>query len=423
MAAYSAQPKDDLSSRVADRPLLLVLASTYPRWAGDPEPGFVHELSRRLTGRFRVVVIGPHAPGALGQELLDGVEVHRYRYAPERWQTLVNDGGIVTNLRRSKWKWLLVPSFVLGQAWAAWRILRRENVDVIHAHWLLPQGLIAAALQHLPTQVVPFVATSHGADLYALKGCLPNTLKRFVAAKAAAVTVVSNAMGKELSGLGVDAGKVHVRSMGVDFQNRFVPDESVSRSRDELLFVGRLVEKKGLSYLLDAMLLVLAKHPDAVLTIAGFGPEQDALEDQASRLGIERNVCFLGAVPQERLPNLYRRAAVFVAPFVQAASGDQEGLGLVLVEAIGCGCPVVAGDVPAVRDVLGEGSSYCVDPRQPVALADAILRVLDDPYSTAHHAADLREALAERLDWERVADDYAKVLAGCCRHDDKRESV
>src|SRR5689334_22160597 len=97
-------------------PRLLVLATTYPRWPGDPEPGFVHELSKRLADRFRVVALVPHAPGAKRRECMDGVEVVRYRYAPQRMETLVNDGGIVANLRRAKWKLLLVPGFVLAQA-------------------------------------------------------------------------------------------------------------------------------------------------------------------------------------------------------------------------------------------------------------------------------------------------------------------
>ena len=116
------------------KPTLLVLTSTYPRWSGDPEPGFVHELARRLTDRFQVIVLGPHAPGAKTHEVLDDVEVIRYRYAPERLETLVNDGGIVTNLRLARWKLLLVPGFVLTQAWRAWRLIRTRNIDVIHAH-------------------------------------------------------------------------------------------------------------------------------------------------------------------------------------------------------------------------------------------------------------------------------------------------
>src|SRR5690606_19363195 len=127
----------------AQRPTLLVLASTYPRWEGDPEPGFVHELAKRLVEHFHVVVVGPHAPGALTQEVIDGVEIHRYRYAPVGLQTLVNNGGIVTNLRRSRWKLSLVPGFLLAQLWCAWRLVNTRKVDLIHAHWLIPQGLLA----------------------------------------------------------------------------------------------------------------------------------------------------------------------------------------------------------------------------------------------------------------------------------------
>src|SRR3546814_343096 len=92
------------------RPRLLITAPTYPRWPGDPEPAFVHELARRLIDRFEVTVLCPHAKGAAPEEILDGVRVVRYRYAPEHFEVLVNDGGIVTNLRHSPWKWLLVRS-------------------------------------------------------------------------------------------------------------------------------------------------------------------------------------------------------------------------------------------------------------------------------------------------------------------------
>ena len=86
------------------RPTILVLASTYPRWAGDHEPGFVHELCRRLANRFRIVALVPDAPGASSDGAMDGVEVIRYRYAPLAMQTLVPNGGIVANLRAARWK-------------------------------------------------------------------------------------------------------------------------------------------------------------------------------------------------------------------------------------------------------------------------------------------------------------------------------
>lgn len=400
------------------RPRLLVLTSTYPRWAGDPEPGFVHELARRLVGRFQVTVVCPHAVGAATREDMDGVHVVRYRYAPERWETLVNDGGIVANLRRNRWKLLLLPGFLLGQLLTAWRILRTSGADVVHAHWLVPQGLVAVTLRMLGRGRPPFVVTSHGADLYALRGRAWDVVKRFVAGRASAVTVVSSAMKDQLAKLGVPGGKVMVQSMGVDLSERFTPDPSVPRSSREILFVGRLVEKKGVRHLLDAMPAVLEEIPDARLTIAGFGPEEAALREQVSRLGLDGSVRFLGAVRQAELPGLYRRAALFVAPFVQASTGDQEGLGLVLVEAIGCGCPVLAGGVPAVADVLGQlAASNIVDPADTAMLARRMVEIISGQEAVRERAQRLRQLIVERFDWRYVAGRYVSLLVNACRRE------
>lgn len=393
----------------ARKPTLLVLASTYPRWANDAEPGFVHELARRLTNRFHVIVLCPHAQGAAQTETLDGVEVVRYRYAPAALETLVNNGGIVTNLRRQRWKWLLVPSFVLVQAWVAWRLCRARHVDVMHAHWLIPQGVIAALLPSRPP--VPFVVTSHGADLYALRAKPLLAVKRFVLRRANAVTVVSTAMLPHVAALGADAARTAVIPMGVDLAQRFVPGDPDQRARNELLFVGRLVEKKGLRHLLAALPRVLAAKPEVTLTIAGFGPEEAALKAQVTALGLQPAVRFLGAVPQSALPALYRRAALFVAPFVRAQSGDQEGLPVALMEAIGCGCPVLVGAVAGLEDIFGDqASAAIIEPQNPAALAAAILERLENAAVAQQQALALRIAGADRLSWDNVTQRYAKLI-------------
>jgi glycosyltransferase involved in cell wall biosynthesis len=392
-----------LSGRDGKR-TLLVLASTYPRWVDDPEPGFVHELAKRLTDRFRVIALVPHAPGARAREVMDGVEVHRYRYAPGRWETLVNDGGIVANLKRDRWKCLLVPGFVLAQAWQAWRLLRRERIDVIHAHWLVPQGLIAALLRYLPGRAVPFVVTSHGADLFALRAWPFPPIKRYVSRQAAAITVVSEGMRDEMGVLGLDVGHVKVEPMGADLQRRFRTDEGIVRSRSALLFVGRLVEKKGLRQLLDAMPLIRSVRPDVTLTVAGFGPELEDRRAQAQALDLAEAVEFVGAVRQDALPALYRSAALFVAPFVKAASGDQDGLGLVLIEALGCGCPVVVSRMPATRALLASCSAvHEADPADTGSLAQSVLRALDAQESPKS------EDIAH-FDWSARAAAYAALL-------------
>jgi glycosyltransferase involved in cell wall biosynthesis len=388
-------------------PVLLVLASTYPRWLGDPEPGFVHELCKRLTDRFRVIALSPHAAGAPTREVMEGVLVLRYRYAPEVLETLVNDGGIVANMSRAPWKWLLLPGFLFGLLWSAWRVITRERPDVVHAHWLIPQGLVIGVLGVLDRRTPPFLATSHGADLFALRSAPLQALKRFVARRAAALTVVSSAMREEMARIGIDLRNVGVQPMGVDLTHRFIPDPSVQRSRDELLFVGRLVEKKGLRYLIDAMPMILQSCPSAYLTVAGFGPEETELRAQVMRLGLDAKVRFLGAVSQAELPSLYRRAAVFVAPFVHAASGDREGLGLVSVEAAGCGCPVVVSRLPAVRDVFSEDEATYVEPGDAALLAAAVVANLSESGSGARPE---RASLVDKFDWYAVGRDYARLL-------------
>lgn len=369
----------------------------------------MHELSRRLTRQFRVTVLCPHAKNAAARENSDGVTVVRYRYAPQSMETLVNDGGIVTNLKRHPWKWLLVPGFVLAQLLVARRLMRRERFDIIHAHWLLPQGLIARVLSR--TTDVPYVVTSHGGDLFGLKGWLPDWLKRGVAGSAAAMTVVSTAMSEEVVRLRLSPRRLEVLPMGVDFSTRFVPDPAIQRDTDHLLFVGRLVPKKGLPLLLQALPQVLDERPGTRLTIVGFGPEEAALRSQARSLGLESVVHFAGALAQYQLPDLYRRATLFVAPFVRDRDGNQEGLPVVLMEAIGCGCPAVVGEVAGIRDLLGDAQDdVCVDPRVPGALATAVLAALHNPDRARLQADRIRRAAAMRVDWEVVSGGYARVL-------------
>jgi glycosyltransferase involved in cell wall biosynthesis len=395
----------------AARPALLVLASTYPRWQRDHEPGFVHELCKRLTGRFDVHVLTSRSPGSSQHEVMDGVTVTRYAYAPRALETLVYDGGIAANLKRSPWKFALVPGFVAAMFFAARRIVREQQIAIMHAHWLIPQGVVARALARRAE--IPFVVTSHGGDLFGLRSGWLTRWKRAVAADATAMTVVSGAMRDEAARLGLRPRRLEVLPMGADMHGRFTPSHT-PRSEDELLFVGRLVAKKGLPHLLDAMPEVLRQRPTTRLTIAGFGPGEAELKAQAARLGIAEQVRFLGAVVQADLPALYATAALLVAPFVRDASGDQEGLPVVLMEAVACGCPVLAGDVSGVRDLLGpDADDLCVVPADAARFSAAILATLAAPQAARTRALQLRQAIIERFDWAVIADRYGTLIQDC----------
>jgi glycosyltransferase involved in cell wall biosynthesis len=388
---------------------VLVLASTYPRWPGDTEPGFVHELCRRLASRFDVQVLSPHAPGARTQEVMDGVEVRRFRYLPGRLETLAYEGGIPEKLRRQPWRLLQVPFFLAGLLWAAWRALRTRKFDAIHAHWLLPQGFVAALFKAIDPAGPPLVVTLHGADLYTANSAPVRAVKRRALGQADAVTVVSEAMRREVEALGADPARTSVLSMGVDTESRFVPGQGPRRA-GTLLFAGRLVEKKGARYAIEALALLRRERPGARLVVAGDGPERPVLEARVRELGLEEAVTFLGAVPQPRLAELYREAAAAVFPFVVAKGGDREGLGLVVVEAQSCGCPVIAADVPAVHDTVTDGETgLLVPPGDPAALAAAMRQVLDDA-ALAERLGAAGPAAAARFSWTRIAEGYARVI-------------
>lgn len=402
-----------MTDAAVQRPRLLVLSSTFPRWLDDPEPAFVFELARRLTDRFEITVLAPHAPGSRTQEVMDGVRVIRYRYAPARWEQLATQGGgILNRVKSNPLNALLIPALLIAQFWALVRLVRREPFKVIHAHWIIPQAALARAVIALTGRRIALVCTSHGGDLSGLRGKVLESIMGTVMRQADQVTVVSRALHDRALRLGAHADKTAVLPMGVDLITRFAPDSTHPRTSHQLLFVGRLVEKKGLVFLLDALPRVISQHPDVELFIAGDGPLRKALERHAQQLGLSERVTFLGMQQQQQLPALYRRAALLVAPFVVASGGDQEGLGLVLVEAMGCGCPVIASELPAVLDVIQPGKTGTLVPSaQADALAAQINALLSDAEKRAKLASAARADVLIRFDWSIIAARYGDLLA------------
>jgi glycosyltransferase involved in cell wall biosynthesis len=384
---------------------VLVLTSTFPRWEGDHEPPFVYELCRRLASYFDVLVLAPHTPGAARQEKMSGIEVVRFRYFFPRWQNLAYEGGILTKLRQNKWRYLQIPFFLFFELLALIRITGQRKFDVIHVHWLIPQGLVAIWARLLRKDL-PLLCTSHGTDLHGLRGVWLDRLKRAVFEGTDTITVVSCAMAELAIELGAKPQSLHVISMGVDARTLFTPAGYDERNDHELLFVGRLVEQKGLAYLLEALPVILAKHPQVTLSVAGSGPEEGRLRSLAEKLGISDRVAFLGPIPNAELPRLYRRAAVFVAPLMFA-----EGLGLVLAEALACECPVVASDLPAIRDVVIHGvTGLTARERDSADLASKVIALLDDPVLRRRLAKEGRRRVLAQFDWEVVADRYARLI-------------
>lgn len=394
---------------------ILILTSTYPRWHKDTEPAFVHFLNRQLADKYRVIVLAPHYPGASRREIMDGILVYRFRYFLPFGEHLAYTGGIITNLKNNRFKLLLVPFFLLAQLVGLVKLSRRHRVRLIHAHWAIPQCLLAVMSRKLG--LVPgntgILCTSHGGDLFALQGGILQRLKRLAFRLSDHITVVSRAMKDRLQDLGCSTENVTVQSMGVDVTGTFVTDNTIEKTRD-LVFVGRLVEKKGVSILIEALGQLADDYPSIKLTIVGDGPDRPVLEQQVSNLGLGRQVEFTGARPNDQVPRFYQSAKIAVVPSVVAADGDQEGLGLVAVEAMGCGCATIASDLPALRDVVSHDETGLVFRAADAGdLAAKLRRLLPDPDLQARLAINGRRFVVDKFDWNVVGSHYRSIIEAC----------
>lgn len=393
------------------RPRVLMLTSTLPRWEGDSEPRFVLDLAKQLTDYFDIEILAPHTQGAARSEILEGIKVTRFRYWLPKWESVAYQGGITWRLRENRVRILQVPLFLCSLAWNIFRRLRSEpRIDLVHAHWLIPQGLLAVLARRLALWSGPLVTTSHGGDLFGLKGRLWMILKRYVIRGSDSVTVVSHAMASIVKNIASQSAPV-VIPMGTDLTGRFIPPAAPRFGAvKNLIFVGRLVEKKGVTYLLEALTKVVKKHPEIHLNIVGHGPLRTGLEAEVRRLGMSDAVSFVGPIPHQSLAAYYQGAEVAVFPFVEATDGDQEGFGLVMVEAMGAGCAVIASDLPATRDIVKNGvTALSVRPRDPAALAAAIDALVMDPKAASDLARRGREHALENFDWMKVRESLREV--------------
>lgn len=388
---------------------LLVFASTFPRWKNDTLPPFVYELSKRLTNKFDVYVLAPSFPGAKDFEIMDEMKVYRFHYFIKKYEKLAGNGGILPTLKKNPFYYFQVPFFLLGEYFALKKTIKKINPDVIHAHWIIPQGWICSLMPKKLRK--PYVVTTHGGDIFGLQGKFLDIIKRKTLQNAKSITVVSNAIKKEILKKLDSNLKIEVMSMGVDSKlfNPTKKDLSIKKKYNIkgpfLLFVGRLVEKKGVSYLLDAMPKVLEENPKAKLMIIGTGPLEEKLKEQTKKLGIEKNIIFMGAIQNKELPKYYATADVFVGPSIKDEGGDTEGLGLTLVEAGMCGCWLVGSDVGGISDIIKDGENgFLVKEKDTEDLAKKIIS------SLKLIGKRKKNTSFNKFDWEIIKEKYAEVL-------------
>lgn len=391
---------DDVSMN--HRPRLLVLSSTFPRGPDDGTPPFVRDLAIIEARDFETMVVVPRTPGAPRHESADGLTIERFRFFLRRWEDIA-DGNALENVRARRSRLLQVPFYFGSQILATRRAIKRFQPDVVHLHWIIPQGVLA-----LPTsRRIPWLVTSPGADVYALNGRGWTWLKHRVVRRAVAVTTMNRDMRERLLRLGAAPEKVTVLPMGADVDRVRRGLQGQEPVPGRLLFAGRLVEKKGLGTLLDGLAQVPRELP-WTLDVVGDGPLAHSLKKQAAGFG--DRVVFHGQVAPQELSARYAECEIVVVPSVPASTGDQDGLPVVLLEALVAGRAIVASKLPGLDEAIVDGEhGLLVEPGDPDALARTITALLESPALRTQLARAARSR-GDRYGVETIGQRYVALL-------------
>lgn len=399
---------------------ILMLSSSYPKFRGDVTAPFIESIATHIAAQGHTVrMLLPEQRELRRGAFEDGVYIHTYRYALRReWTNWGYAESLRADVRVKKSVYLHAPAVFASSLFALERLTAHEKVDVIHAHWVLPNAPMAALVAR--HRGIPLVISLHGSDVFLATKVKPlGAAARWCFRQAGGITACSTNLMEGAFDLGADENKTELVPYGADVKVFHADQAEVTQVRarfgigpDEpmILAVGRLVYKKGFSFLVQAMRNVFPVDPRARLVIVGDGDLRGELTQQAAILGLDGRVIFVGSVPRPELPAYYAAADVVVVPSVHDAAGNVDGLPNVALEAMAAGKPVIASRVAGLPQVVHEGVNGLLVPEQDSdALASAILALACDPALRLRMGDASCAQIHESLNWDNVAGKFISI--------------
>ncbi len=377
-----------------------VVTTVFPRWVGDGEGAFIWQFVRSLAqAGIDLRVVAMHSPGTATHEYFDNIEIIRSPYWwPQRAEMLRKDGGgLPINWRKYRMARVQTLPFAVVHTLTASRFAR--GCDLVHAHFTLSA---AAACVGRQFHRCPVIATVQGSDIYQVPQYPGGAwFTRTTLLGCDRVTALSRALQDTTAALGVPRDKIRVIPNSID-TTQFAPPIDKIR-KNIILFTGWLIKRKGVEYLLRALPAVLQACPNYRLVVIGEGPEEAALKQLAADLAIQDQVTFAGFLPQEGVRAWLQRAKLFVLPSLE------EGLGVVVLEALACGTPVVASHVGGIVDMVTAEVGALVPAADATALAAAMIQILANGQTWATMSTHARERAVNQFSGPQIADQYIEL--------------
>jgi glycosyltransferase involved in cell wall biosynthesis len=388
------------------------VTTAWPRSSDDPiTPWLVELVRRQIDSGIQAEVLAPAYRGGPVNEHHE-FPVHRFRYAPAPLETLTHDETVPDRLRRRPAYGLLVPSYLLAGMMAAVRIGLADPPDVVHVHWPMPHALIGAAMRRASRGRTAMVCSFYSVELNWVRHSLP-LLEPFlnwtVGAADEATAISTSTAGDVQQVVGKAVQVIPYGAAVIDDGKGIARHAFIGEDIPTVLFVGRLVERKGVEVLIQAVAENQASRP-VKLRIVGTGAWESKLRATVAEYELEDVVTFVGRVSVSELHREYESADVFVLPAVRDSKGDTEGLGVVLLEAMRFERPVVASNIGGIPDIISHEESGLLCPAGDAkSLAAAIARLIDNPEFARNLARQGRYQAAEKFGWDSVLDSTSMV--------------
>lgn len=346
----------------------------------------------------------------LGNEIRDGIKVTRFRYFFKKWERLSHDMSVPEKLKSNKQYFLVLPFFMFFGTVAAFNYARKNHFDVIHVHFPFPLAIFGIAMKMLSKK--PIIVTCHGSEVnMAKKNRFFKTVFKFIMKYADSITVNSLFMKKELVKI-IGNREIKVIPMGSgigDVENKEFEKEK-NKDRKKILFVGRLIEWKGIKYLIEAFKKLDQEKYE--LHIVGDGPERKALERDSVQF--PKTIFFHGYLKGEKLDNMYKHADCFVLPSIVDDSGFTEGLGTVLLEAISFGIPVIGSDVGGIPDIIiNFKTGMLVPEKNSQAIAEAVEFLEKNENLRIEILKNAKEHVQENFSWKLITSNFRSIYKNC----------
>jgi glycosyltransferase involved in cell wall biosynthesis len=402
---------------------VLHLATTYPLHPGDSNATFVASIADGLAARgHECDVLVPWHPD-LQIERSGAAQVVPFRYSPiDSWHPWGYAQALMADRQLRKDAYLAAPLAAFASRRRIRQLHAARPYDLLHAHWFLPNGAIAASAWRRTG--LPLVVSCHGSGVFlAEKHRWARRMGAYAKRHATAITACSAELAGRVDAVAPGPPAIRV-PYGVD-TTRFAPVDAASRAarradlaaRHDLptdgvwvFAIGRLVFKKGFDVLIRAAAEARDASAPIAVVVAGDGPLDAELKQLAQTCGIAKHVHFIGAVPNAEVPTYYATADVVAVPSVHGPSGNLDGLPNTLLEALATGAAVVASRVAGIPDVVRDGENGLLFPEGDAAGLAAHLAMLsgDRGHAAALGSRARADAVAN-LDWARTVAQFEEI--------------